>query len=274
MAVSYTGEKAEEANTAWADPETIGAAFTPANNSLLTCCLGLVDSATAFDTTLTGGGYTWSNVRAGSELTDTQFFWLEAVYALVSTGVSTTLSADQTEAVTGGVGWCGEWAGHDTTTPVKANSNYATYAAAKPAVSLTGAPDADSVVVVSDQTQRNPPAWTAEAGWTQECNNGHATPANGLSVWRSDPSADQSFTATAGTNGIGHSNIFEIDAAAAGGVTIRTLAALGVGLYPILTASWTGPFVKGVFFPRARWEHPLRHEIHDAWAPELALGVG
>lgn len=270
MAVAFSIERAEEANTGWADPETIGAAFTPANNTLLSCSLALVDSATAFDTTLSGGGYTWTNVRAGAERTDTDFYWLESMYALVATGVSTTLSADQTEAVTGGVGWCGEWTGHHTTTPIKANSNYATYAAAKPAVSLTSAPDSDSMVVVSDQIRRSPPAWTAEAGWTQDCNVGHATPANGLSIWHTTTTPDQSFTATAGTNGNGHSNIFEIDAAAAATVSLVPARSIASRIVPVLslgvvlTASWQLRLDprSGVFFITRAWEHPLREVIH------------
>jgi len=270
VAVTFTLEQAEEANTAWADPETVGAAFTPANNSLLFVVLALVDSATAFDTALSGGGYTWNNARAGHELSDTNFHWLEEFYALVVTGVSTTLSADQTEAITGGVGWCGELAGHHATTPIKQSAHSDEAVATTPNLSLGAAPDSDSLCIYDNQLRRTPTGWTPEAGWTTDADASHATPNHGLLVCHTTTGSDQIFTAT-GTNFVHHDSIFEIDAAAAGGAVSRAegrryaktrSVILGLLQTPVMLRSWSLLVGSdGHISARETWRHPLREVI-------------
>ena len=278
MAVAFSVERAEDPDTTNQTAYTVGAAFTPAANTLLILVNASVDQTDGTYTisTVAGGSLTWNSIRAALAQTSTDFYRLESFTALVGgSPVSTTVVVTHSESVTGHIGWVGEFTGHNTTTPIKASA-VGTWTT-DPSLSLAAAPDSDSLVLMTGQLRRNPPAWTEEAGWTEHMDIGHGTPPNGAAVW--SKANDQSFTAT-GVDLAGGGQIFEIDAAAAGGATEDEFY-IGAGYYghnaynyrrgkrerwerwrpgPTLLRSWTS--VDGVLV--AAWVHPLRDEILGA----------
>lgn len=221
MAVTFTIERAEDPDTTNTTSYQIGSAFTPNANSLLVCVLLYSDAAATFDmSSVAGGSLTWNKVSGltTAEITDGAAFMKADVFTALVGGspASTTVTATPSESITGCIGWIGEFAGHNTTTPikqVKINTG-----STDPNISLDSAPDSDSMVVAAVVNHtRNPAAWTPEAGWDERMDTGYNTPTMGACVWTSQ-SPDQTFTAT-GTD-VGHAAlIFEIDAAAAAGMT-------------------------------------------------------
>lgn len=266
MAVAFSIERVENPDTTNQTAYTVGAAFTPAANTLLVLCGTSVDTADATYSisSVAGGSLTWSSIRAAlaSGLGDTQFWRLESFSALVGgSPVSTTVVVTHSEAVTGYIGWVGEFTGHDTTTPIKSGQTADATGATDPSISLPAVPDSDSLVLATGMVARNPAAWTEEAGWTEHEDTGMATPNTGAAVY--SKANDQSFTA-AGVDLTWAFQIYEIDALAAPGPpATKFFTLLGVGVVlpllarPVLLRSWTS--VNGRLV--AAWVHPLRDVI-------------
>ncbi len=267
MAVAFSVERAEDPDTTNQTNYPIGAAFTPAADTLLLGVNGSVDQTDAAYTlnslNTSPNVLTWTSIRAASTFTSTQFARLGSFSALVGgSPESVNITAVHSEAVTGHSGWIGEFTGHNPTTPIKSNHNGVNDGTTDPNVSLTSAPDADSLVLGCASCSRNPPAWTPEAGWTEHMDNGHINPAWGLGVY-SNTSADQSFTTT-GVDVSHCSQIYEIDAAAGGAATQPGWVISSGGWWllsllarPILLRSWSS--VNGRLV--GAWEHPLRDVI-------------
>lgn len=203
MAVSFTIERAEDPDTSNTTVYDIGSAFTPNANSILILCLSASDTAATFGvSTVTGGSLTWARAPGVTpqEYNDgTVFQDCDLWYALVGASPASTLpQVTYDESVTGCVGWVGEFAGHDPANPI-VQAVAGVNASGTNTKSLTNPPDPNSMVVGMISITRNPPAWDASGdGWTEDCDNGHATPANGLFV--AHKANDQSMTYT-GTNG-------------------------------------------------------------------------
>ena len=177
MAVTFTAERAEDADTSNTTAYTVGAAFTPNADSLLILCTTSTDSAASYGiSTVAGGGLTWNLIAEGDRDNGTTFVHYAAYYALVGgSPASTTVVVTHTEAVTGNISWIGEFSGHNATTPLKAGqltSGEIASGTETPQMSLPSAPDSDSLVVYMNTVIRNPAAWDASGdGWTEHCDS-------------------------------------------------------------------------------------------------------
>lgn len=230
MAVSFTTERAEDADTSNTNAYTVGAEFTPGNDSLLILALVGADNADTYTIdSVAGGSLTWNNAITADWNNGTTFFQLDIYYALVGTAAATTVVVTYSEALTGCSGWIGEFAGHHATTPIHAtNQTSSSLASGTETMSLPNAPATGSYVLFLNSIARNPAGWDASGdGWTEHADTGHSSPASGF--YLAGKAEDQTITYS-GTNGTAYGVMVEIvQAAAPPPATVKTLAAIGVG---------------------------------------------
>jgi adhesin HecA-like repeat protein len=234
VAVTFTAERAEFASATDASVYNLATAgaFTPTAGGLLVCVVEGAKTADAtFDltsVTSTGMSLTWTKYATVYAWTNTQFYRLHVLTAPVggSPASVTAVNANWDQTILACDGWIGEFAGANTTTPIKQTNSATNASGTDPTVSMSVAPDSDSMSLVAVMTRRNPPAWT-NAGWTEDMDTGVSTPVTGLSIYHL--AATQAFTGTSGTDAANFTAIYEIDAAS----TVTTVQVTTPGVLTI-----------------------------------------
>lgn len=201
--------------------------FTPPANSLLVCHFSgaaVVGNTLSGTITAASSGYTWTPlsgmpVRKSSNDFEVRAWW-------TTTGASpasmTVTISGYAQNLTSGITEVLAFSGADLAAPTQVTVNNT--GAVRPDTDLAATPDATSAVVMVNQIVRNPPGWTAEAGWTQHTSVA-SDQANGLSIW--SKTGDGSFTAT-GTNGASWGFIYEVATTTASPVTVTVNPAVEV----------------------------------------------
>lgn len=237
MAVALSAERHDAWTTANATTYTLST-FTPGADTLLVCCIWAVDALGTYNVVSvadSGGGNAFTNFASCTlEYNNGIAFarsevWYRQVGA--SPGSHTPV-VTFSEGVTGTGIWLAEFTGFDTTTPIKQGTT-SSVSSSTPSISLSAAPDSDSLVIAGCEAGRNEAkgGWTSEAGWTdQSFGNFNNPPMGGIIATADSP--DQTYTAS-GTVNNNSTFILEIDAASGGGgPTTDMFDIIGGGYYP------------------------------------------